>query len=131
MAYLMDGRAAAALQQVPLMEKSKSISSVLCHAIEGTALLVSGDSAKGRPILDGLEWKSLMGCESAVFHRMLTKLQIKNMPLAERVLAQPEIDPATVPAWKKALERLEKQNAQDVLPTLPTPKIPGADRVEP
>jgi tetratricopeptide (TPR) repeat protein len=131
MAYLMDGRAAAALQQVPLMEKSKSISSVLCHAIEGTALLVSGDSAKGRPILDGLEWKSLMRCESAVFRRMLTKLQIKNMPLPELVLAQPEIDPATVPAWKKALERLEKQHAQDVLPTLPTPKIPGADRVEP
>jgi hypothetical protein len=48
------------------------------------------------------------------------------------VSPQVEANPELIPAWRKAVERLEKERAGEILPALPTPRIPGADpRVAP
>ena len=65
--------------------------------------------------------------ERAVFRNFLVKLKISELPLPE--LTSPTVDenPDQIPAWRKAVERLEKDRANDVLPSLPAPRIPGAN----
>jgi hypothetical protein len=41
-----------------------------------------------------------------------------------------EANPDQIPAWRKAVERHEKDRAKDVLPALPKPRIPGAELLD-
>ncbi len=127
MAQLMAGDPESVLQLVPQIVQSKKISPAMCRAIHGSALLLSGDSASALPLLEGINWKDFLPCEGLAFRRLLTQLQVKDLPLPEPTLATPPEDPEAAPAWRAAVERLEKERANDVLPALETPKIPGSE----
>lgn len=127
MAHLMAGNPAAVLQLLPQLEQCRRISPAMRRALHGSALLLGGDSAQGLPLLQGINWKDFQPCETLAFRRMLTSLQLKELPLPELEVAVPTADPDAVPAWRKAVERLEKQRVNDVLPPLPPPRIPGSE----
>ena len=65
--------------------------------------------------------------ERFIFRSLLVKLKIAELPMPELVSPLAEVHPEQIPAWRKAVERLEKDRAGEVLPTLPTPHVPGAD----
>jgi hypothetical protein len=127
MAHLLAGDPAAALLLLPQLDQTQRISPAMKQALRGTALVLSGDSGQGGPLLQAIHWRDFLPCEALAFRRMLTKVAIKDLPLPEPQVAAPAVDPDAVPAWRKAVERLEKERASDVLPALPTPKIPGSE----
>jgi hypothetical protein len=57
----------------------------------------------------------------------LVKLKVSGLPMPEAPSETVEVAPDQIPAWRKAVEQLEKNRAGDVLPSLPTPRIPRAD----
>jgi len=126
MAQLMAGESAAALELLPKLEQTERISPDMRQALRGTALVLSGDSDGGLPILREIDWKKFMPCEASAFRRLLTQPQLKELPLPNLAPPPEVVDPEASPAWRKAMERREQERASDVLPPLPTPKIPGS-----
>lgn len=124
-AYLMEEKPEQALAQIDHLEHSKRISPEMVRALNGVGKLLAGDAEAGRALLAGINWRLFMRSESLAFRHMLTRLEIQNLPLPpmDQIPPAPELD--NVPAWKRAVERLEKERARDVLPSLPVPKIPG------
>jgi thioredoxin-like negative regulator of GroEL len=127
MAFLMAGKPDQALEQLPFLESSKRVSPLMIRALRGTALVLQGNPSQGKPLLTGINWRLFLRCESLAFRKILTDLEIQNLPLPDMTQIQPDIDPDTVPAWKRAVERLEKERAKDILPPLPAPRIPGTE----
>jgi hypothetical protein len=127
MAHLMAGNPAAVLEMLPQLKQCRRISPVMCRVLHGSALLLGGDSEQGLQLIQGINWKDFQPCETLAFRRMLTSPQLKDLPLPEMDVVVPTADPDAVPAWRKAVERLEKQRANDVLPPLPAPRIPGSE----
>lgn len=129
LAYLMADRPQQALQQLPALKESKRVSPLMCRALEGSALLLTGQADAGRTLLEGVNWAAFMRAEALAFRNLLIRLELKNLPLPTMAMVEVTSDPDAIPAWRKAVERLEKDRARDVLPSLPAPKIPGSDRV--
>ena len=129
MAYLSNDQPIPALQLLPAMKESKRINPVAWKAMGGTALFLTGDVAAAENLLNGLDWSIFMNCERVAFRRLLRDQKLKDVPLP--VVTTPKVlDDNEIPAWRKAVERLEKARQHDVLPPLPAPKIPGADQPE-
>ncbi len=63
-----------------------------------------------------------MGQERMGFRSLLAKFKSSDLPLP--ILASPAVasGPEQVPAWHKAVERLEKDRASDALPALLAPR---------
>lgn len=131
LAHLMAGEPAAALALLPQLEQAPRVSKAMRQALRGTALVLSGDAAQGSPVLREVEWREFLPCEAEAFQRILARSQVRDLPLTEMTLPQAVADPDASPSWRRALERLEKERAKDVLPPLPTPRIPGAEPAEP
>ncbi len=128
MAYLMADDPAAALRQLPAMKASKLVSPLACRALEASALLLTGETEAGRAELQGVDWSVFMRCESLAFRNLLNRPKFENLPLPEIKELPPAPDIDTIPAWRKAVERLERDRQRDVLPALPAPIIPGSIR---
>lgn len=127
MAYLMADQPAAALRQIPIMKGSKRVFPATCASLEGAALLLTGETEAGTSLLKGMNWSILMNCESLAFRNLLNRPKFKDVPLPE-LKPLPVLDADEIPAWRKAIDRFEKDRKNDVLPALPAPKIPGSDR---
>ena len=127
LAEMMDGRPADALACLPHFANGPGVNPMMAKALEGTARVLNGETAAGTDLLKQVDWPSFMRQERAVFRNFLVKLKISELPLPE--LTSPTVDenPDQIPAWRKAVERLEKDRANDVLPSLPAPRIPGAN----
>jgi hypothetical protein len=126
----MAGDSRKALEQIPLLKQSKRVSPLMIRALEGTARIVAGETEAGSTLLAGINWRSFMRAESLAFRRILTQLEVQNLPLPPMEQIPPAPDPENAPAWRRAVERLEKERAKDVLPALPMPKIPGTESAE-
>ena len=131
LAEMLDGRPADALTCLPKFAHDKTVSPIMSQALEGTARVLNGETDAGTALLRQVDWTSFMRQERAVFRSILVKLKIAERPPPE--LANPSADdhPEQIPAWRKAVERLEKDRASDVLPSLPEPRIPGASVPDP
>lgn len=127
MARLVGGEADGVLELVPAMARSERISPNMKKALEGTARMLKGDSEAGLELLKEINWDHFLRCESLAFRGILTGLQVKDLPLPEVELAVPTVDPESVPAWRKAVERLEKERASEELPPLPVPRVMGEE----
>jgi hypothetical protein len=130
LAHLMADQPDKALQQIALLKDAKRVSPLMLRALEGSARILAGENAAGSALLDGINWRAFMRAEALAFRRLLTRLEIQSLPLPpmEQIAPAPDID--NVPAWKRAVERLEKERAKDILPSLPMPSIPGTGTAE-
>lgn len=128
MAYLIGGQPEATLQQIPTLKASTRVPPPMTQALEGTARILLGQTDAGSEILKSVNWRAFLRIEAVAFNQILIKLQLANLPLPplEIVKPLPELD--DLPAWRKAVERLEKARENDTLPPLPAPKIPSATR---
>jgi hypothetical protein len=130
MAALMAGHPERTLEWLPTLEESPRISPMTCAAMRGTALLLEGNKEEAEAVLANVNWNALLYQENVVFRRLLTTTSVGEVAL-------PELDEGPVSdgieetaAWKKAMERLERDRVDDTLPALPTPRIPSNDQVE-
>jgi hypothetical protein len=132
LAELLADRPAAALARFPKFRDSENVAAMMKAALEGTARILAGETEAGNAMLAEVDWRGFMSQESIVFRNLLVRSKNSDLPLPELVRPQVEANPELIPAWRKAVERLEKERAGEVLPALPTPRIPGADpRVTP
>lgn len=123
LAYLMSDQPAKALEEIAILKDTKRISPLMLRALEGSARLLAGETAAGNALLVEINWRLFMRSESLAFRRLLTRLEIQNLPLPPMEQIAPALDVDNVPAWKRAVERLEKERAQDRLPALPVPRM--------
>ena len=127
LAEILDGQPAAALAQLPKARAGKGVTPMMIAALEGTARVLDGDTEAGTALLQDVNWRDFMGQERMVFRSLLVKFENSKLPMPDLASASMDANPDTIPAWRKALERFEKDRAGDVLPALLAPKIPGAD----
>ncbi|MEI6607507.1 MAG: hypothetical protein WCP35_19525 [Verrucomicrobiota bacterium] len=126
LAELLDDRPADALAHLPKLRVSRVLSPTTKTALEGTARVLSGDTAAGTALLLNVDWKLFMRQERVVFRDLLVKLKISEIPLPEMEQAPPAPQEEQFPAWRKMIERVEKERATDVLPALPALRAPDA-----
>ena len=131
LAELMDGRPADALACLPKFAHDPGVPPMMCQALEGIARILNGETDAGTALLRQVDWSAFMRQERTVFRNLLVKMKIAELPLPELMSPTSDDDPDRIPAWRKAIERLEKDHANDVLPSLPTPRIPGANVPDP
>jgi hypothetical protein len=110
------------------MKDSKRVNPLAYQGLEAVARLLTGDTEVGTKMLSEVNWAALMISEKRVYNDLLNRPKFKDLPLPELKQLPPILSEEEIPAWRKAIERLEKDRKKDVLPALPVPKIPGADR---
>lgn len=127
LAHLMADQPDKALEQIPQLRESKRVAPMMIQALDGTARVLAGETDAGRTLLQAINWRAFMRAEALAFRNLLTRLEIQNLPLPDITQLPPPPDPEKAPAWRNAVERLEKQRAKDTLPALPVPRIPGTE----
>ena len=127
LAEMLAGRPADALARLPQLRETRGVSPMMKTALEGAARVLAGETAAGTALLREVNWQLFFRQERIVFRDALVKLKISELPLPEMEAPKLEADPEKIPSWRKALERLNKDRAGDVLPPLPAVRIPGAD----
>lgn len=127
LAYMLDERPADALALLPKVRIGKGVAPMMVAALEGTARVLNGDTEAGTALLQDVNWRDFMSQERMVFRSLLVKFENSKLPMPEMASPAAEVNPDLIPAWRKALERFEKDRAGDVLPALLAPKIPGAE----
>jgi hypothetical protein len=128
LAEMLGGHPADALTRLARFGDSTRVASMMKTALEGTARVLAGETEAGAALLREVNWKLFIRQERIVFRDVLVKLKISEIPLPEMENLNVETDPELIPAWRKAVEQLEKNRAGDVLPALPAVHIPGTDR---
>jgi len=131
LAEMLDGRPADALALMPKVSADHAVSPMMLAALEGTARVLVGDTEAGTALLKDVAWRSFMGQERMVFRSLLVKFENSKLPIPELVTPSANVNPDDIPAWRKAVERFEKDRAGDVLPALLAPNIPGASQPVP
>ena len=124
LADMMDGRPADALACLPKFANHPGVTPMMCKALEGTARVLNGESDAGTALLKQVDWTLFMCQERIVFREILVELKISERPPPEPPSPSAEDNSES---WRKAVERLEKDRAKDILPSLPAPRIPGAN----
>jgi hypothetical protein len=119
LAEMLGGDAASALTRLPQLSKSKEVDTMMKAALEGSARVLVGETEAGTALLRDIKWERLMRQERIVFRDMLVKLKIAAIPLPEIKSEVVELAPDQIPAWRKAMERVEKDRTSEVLPALP------------
>lgn len=122
LAEMLAGQPAAALARLPQLRACKGVEPMMKTALEGSARVLAGETDAGSALLQQVTWTRFMRQERSVFRDMLVKLKIAAIPMPELKTDAVETAPDQIPAWRKAVEQLEKDRAADVLPALPTPK---------
>ncbi len=128
LAEMLDGRPADALARLPRFRDGKSVAPDMLAALEGTVRILVGETEAGTALLKAVNWSNLMGQERIVFRNLLIKFNNAKLPLPELINPSVAVDPDQLPAWRKAVERFEKDRAGDVLPALEPPKIAGSNQ---
>jgi hypothetical protein len=127
LAYLMADQPDKSLAEISRLRESKRVAPMMIQALEGTARVLAGETEAGRALLQGINWSTFMRAEVLAFRSLLTRLEVRNLPLPDMAKLPPPPDLDNIPSWKRAVERLERQRAKDSLPALPAPRIPGAE----
>ncbi len=126
-AELLDGRAADALALLPKFAGSKAVNPMMTTALEGCARVLAGETEAGSALLKTVDWSGFMQQERIVFGELLVKSKVTGLPVPELKSEPPAVDPGQSPAWRKTLERLQKDQTGEVLPSLPAPRVKGTE----
>lgn len=121
LAEVMTDRADEALFHLPVLAKATGVAPDVKVLLEGVAHLIKGEEDQARGILSRVNWNNFAPQEQKVFRNLVARQQKIEIRLPDVPSAPPE-DPENSPAWRKAIERLERERSQDVLPPLPEPR---------
>jgi hypothetical protein len=130
LAEILDGRPADALARLPGFADSKAVAPMMKLALEGCARVLAGETGEtgaGSALLQRVDWSGFMRQEKTIFSDLLVKSKITGLPLPEIKSESPAADPGQSPAWRKTVERLQKDQTGEVLPSLPAPRVKGDD----
>jgi hypothetical protein len=127
LAEMLAGRPTDALARLPKFADSKAVAPMMQTALEGCARVLAGESEAGAAVLKTIDWNGFMRQEKIVFNNLLVKSRVSGLPIPELKSEQAVADPAQSPAWRKTVERLQKDQAGEVLPSLPAPRVKGED----
>jgi hypothetical protein len=126
LAEMLDERPADALARLPRFRGSNCVAPMMLAALEGSARVLAADTEAGTALLREVNWSLFMRQERVVFRDLLAKLKLAGIPLPELKIEPAESQPDQIPAWRKAVERLEQERAAKVLPALPPLLNPSA-----
>ena len=126
-AEMLAGQAADALPLLQPLRECKGVEPMMKLALEGCAKVLAGDSEAGSSVLQKVDWRNFMRQEKIVFSGLLAKSRHTELEISELNNVQPTDDPEKTPAWRKTIERLQKEQTGDVLPPLPAPRVKGSD----
>jgi hypothetical protein len=129
-AALLDGRPEKLLGWLEQLDRIKKLPPMMRWALEGTALVINGQPDEGRKLLEKVNFEQFLDQENAIFRKLLMRQQVAGLPmpsLDQLPLAEP---PKETAAWLKAVERMERERASEVLPALPMPKVSGEAPVD-
>ena len=112
MALLMDHQPAEALAQLPKPAAAPRVPPQSLRAIEACALLLQGDTARGRDLFVKVDWKPLLRSERAAFRRLLAELAIKDLPLPEADAPPAAGDEGEAPEWRRRLEQQQQDRKE-------------------
>ena len=117
------------MEHARLLDRSRLIGPDLRALIQSTAWIMTGDKQKGLELANTVNWSKLLRREVTLFRKILASIEVVDeLPQLPAAAAEvPEIDPESNPAWRNAVRKIEEIRAQEILPPLPTPKIPGSD----
>lgn len=125
MAALMAGKPEKVLVWIERLKGVDRVSPMMVLALKGTALVLGGQTEEGRRVLAAVDYSRFLQQENFVFRKLLVQQRVSGlaMPSADQL---PSTDPPEeTPAWKKAVERMERDRASETLPALPMPKVSG------
>jgi len=125
LAELLADRPADALALLPGFRDKPRVDPQMSIALEGIARLQLGETEAASALLAKVNWSDFMRQERKFFHELLGPLKASGLVLPEIKSDKAEAAPDENRAWRKALEQREKQRENDVLPALPTPRMPG------
>ena len=126
LADMLDSRPADALLRLARFREHTAVSPMMKSALEGSARALTGDTAAATAILRSVNWSLLMRQERAVFRNLITSHKDLAIPLPELKTEPPPPPSDQCPAWRQALERLEKHRNSPALPALPPLQYPSA-----
>jgi hypothetical protein len=116
LAQILAGRGADALNTLPKFADCKEVEPMMKLALEGCARVLVGETEAGRALLGKVNWTGFMRQERSVFRDVLVKSTIAGLPLPEFKIESVEANPEQAPAWRKALEELQKDRTGEILP---------------
>jgi len=116
LAEMLDGRSSDALARVPKLNGSSNVKPMMLTALEGTARILAGETEAGTALLKGVDWRGFMPQERRVFRELLLKPQIPGLPVPDVVSPKVQADSDRMPAWRHAVEHLDKDHASAVHP---------------
>ena len=122
LAEMLAGRPADALSRLPDLHRCKDVDPMMQTALEGSARVLVGQTDAGTALLRQVQWERLMRQERLVFRDLLVKLKLAALPLPETKNDPAAAAPDQIPAWRKAMENLEKDRSSEPLPALHSPK---------
>ena len=127
LAEIVAGRPADALASLPKFADSKAVNPMMKTALEGCARVLAGETEAGSALLKTVAWSGFMRQERGVFNELLVKSKFSGLPIPELKSEPPVADPGQSPIWRKTVERLQKDQTGEVLPSLPAPRVKGAE----
>ena len=128
LAEMLDEHPADALALLPKVCAGTEVPPRMIAALEGTARVLVGETAAGSAMLAEVNWHEFMPQERKLFRSILVKYKSSKLSIPDLANPAAAVNPAEIPAWRKVVERFEKERAGDVLPTLLVPKIPGTNQ---
>lgn len=120
LAEMMDGRANDALGRVSNVQASPRVAPGMKSLLEGSARILHDRSdSGGAELIRSVRWRDIMPQEQKVFRQLLNQVSEIELILPEIAAQDDLVDPDSVPAWRKAVEKMEQERAGDILPALP------------
>jgi len=130
MAALLDGKPEKVLGWMERLEGTDQVAPMMRWALEGIALVLNGQPEEGRGVLAKVDYESFLQQENAVFRKLLVQQRVSGLPMPSLDQLPSAEPPEETPAWIKAVERMERERASEILPALPMPKVSGGVPVD-
>lgn len=130
-ACLLNNQAQRALDIVNKEGPTEEFPANLQNVIKGSALIDLDQQEEGTRLIASVNWSSFFSKEATALREYLSRLKVRNLVLPAVPTRTSTDNPENTAAWRKAVEALERQRKNDVLPALPAPKMPSEYELKP
>lgn len=131
LACLLNHEPQRAIDIVDRNPPDESFPENLRNAIKAGALIELKRNDEGALLVAKVNWSAFFSKEASTLREFLAKLKVRDLVLPEVPASSAPDAPENTTAWRKAVQALEQQRAKDVLPALPSPKMPSDYELKP